>query len=210
MTIEQWVGNGTDESERFGITMTSQSNAKSGVLLTLLALVVIAVRSPLFWKASFGLLILSFFASIVTFDITCSCPDQQKIKAPLYAVIAATSLCVNVIPVGRRRLSSPIQFDFFKWQIIFDTEDSGVLQSIQDKRNEAVLAVNVLVGAVAGFSTFFAGVHWLANESSDSEYTWLVVCLGVVAVSSIQLAAVARYMEEKRLREEDPRDRPKN
>ena len=171
--------------------------------MIVLALAIVAIRSPLLWKTLFSLLVFAFFTSVVISDIACSCPDQQKIAAPLYAVIAATILCVNLIPAGRRRLTTPIHFDILRWQLVLQAEDTESLQFVQDRRNEIVLVVNVFVGAVAGISTFLAGVRWLENTTSDGQYTWLVICLGVIAVASIELWAIGGYIEERRLRNED-------
>lgn len=172
------------------------------MIIKLLLFVFIAMRSPLVWKALLIFITLAFLVSIMVFDFTCHCPDQRKVIAPLYAVVAATSFCVNLIPVTRRRLPQSFQMDFLKWQLTLITEDSEVLKAEENMRNEAVLVINVLAGAIAGVATFFAGARWLGNESNTSEYTWMLMSLWVIAVASLLLAAFVRYAEEKQQRRE--------
>ncbi len=178
------------------------TNANREMAMKLLFFVLIAIKSPLALKTLLVLLTFTFLLLIITFDFTCHCPDQRKVIAPLYAVVAATSFCVNLIPVVRRRLPQSIQMDFLKWHLILITEASEVLKAVQNMRNEAVFFINILAGIVAGVATFLAGASWLRIESNASEYTWILISLWVIAVVSLLLTAFVRYAEERQQQEE--------
>ena len=95
-------------------------------------------------------------------------PDlSNEIKAPMFALVAATALCVSLIP-------------------IVEGEPAGRAPSTLPR------LVHYSILSLSAISSFLAAIYWVRSAGTIEQYLWgLVIALAITAIAGLQIALYA-------------------
>ncbi len=176
-----------------------------GILTVPRLLFALSCRSALFWKTIAVALTTIMFIAVLIYGVChCGTLEERNIEASAYALIAATSLCVNFIPV--RRLKLTLSSHLHVGSMVATFPDKEAMRFIQDRRNLFAFGVDTISSLLVGLSTFLAAMRWLETEAPSNELRAFITILAIIAGLSLEITALARYTEEQERRRQEIAD----
>ncbi len=144
---------------------------------------IVAVASDsLAWKA---LLVaaLIYIALYVATDVLLDKDTAAGAKAAVLALIAATGIGINTIPV--RAMKEPSVLD--------DQDTPRWIQRMRRYRSGFASVVDGVAVAIPATGGWFAAQQWLLSESTDNSYYVLMTLLGMIAHAGLYLSLMSRF-----------------
>ena len=130
------------------------------------------LKDSLLWKALL-LCALFYFTQEVTFSVLLDQGIKTEVKAALLALLAATGIAINTIPVRALEAES----SGHKSEPLIPPRWYGELGDF----------VNGSTAVLAATTGWFAAQQWLLSVSEDDSYRLLMFSLGLIAVAALYL-----------------------